>query len=108
VGASSPLTLLATDPVAHPMPKKAKLQAAVLEAKINWRNVCANRASTVEDRHRAYAAWKKAESALTRTILLLKSGAAERRVATVDRRGANANSNWLEANSDRRKTVRRP
>jgi hypothetical protein len=90
------------------MPKKAKLEAAVLKARADWRRVCNDHASTSDDRRRVFAGWKRAESELTRALLLWKSLRAERRKAAADRRRANADLDWLKTNVDRRKQVRRP
>jgi len=90
------------------MPKRSKLEAAVVSARARWRKMCANHASTAGDRHKAFADWKRAESALNKGLLLLRSAAAERRRAAADRRKANVNADWLKDNANRRKTVRRP
>jgi hypothetical protein len=90
------------------MPKKVKLEAAVTRARANWRKMCANHDATAEDRHRAFAAWKRAESVRNKALLLWKSALADRRRAISDRRKANVNSDWLKENADRRRQVRRP
>jgi len=90
------------------MKKQMKLEAAVLAAKSKWRKVCAAPGSTADDRHRAFAAWKKAESVRNKALLLWKTALAERRRAAADRRKAHLHAEWLKNNADRRKRARRP
>jgi len=89
--------------------KNEKLETAVVEAKANWRKVCARPGSTADNRRRAFAAWKKAEIVRNKALLIWKNALVNRRQALADRRKPHLRASWLQQeNADRRKVVRRP
>jgi hypothetical protein len=90
------------------MKKKEKLEAAVSDARANWRKECASPGSTAEDRHKAFTAWKKAEIVRNKALLVWKSTNANRRKTIADRRKTIASTDLLEARTDRRGQARRP
>ena len=88
--------------------KSEKFEITVVKAKANWRKVCARPGSTTDDRRNAFAAWRKAEIARNKAILIWKNVLANRRKAIADRRKARPDTGLLQEITNRRKAARRP